>query len=70
MYDLEGMTMDDFHLLNQTGTYDRRDGVMDEEMHSDMLDAMVRFVGFIVSFVLHLLEASVTHIICALLIVS
>lgn len=47
MYDLEGMTVDDFHLLNQTGTCDRRDGVMDGEMHADMLDAMVRcFDGF------------------------
>lgn len=44
MYDLEGMGMDDFHLLNQTGTYDRRDGVMDGEMHADMLDAMVSFL--------------------------
>jgi len=45
MYDLEGMGVDDFHLLNQTGTYDRRDGVMDGEMHADMLDAMVT-IGF------------------------
>eukprot|EP00985_Skeletonema_marinoi_P007610 scaffold3350_cov78-Skeletonema_marinoi.AAC.1 len=45
MYDLEGMSVDDFHLLNQTGTYDRRDGVMDGEMHADMLDAMVT-IGF------------------------
>jgi hypothetical protein len=65
MYDLEGMNVDDFHLLNQTGTFDRRDGVMDGEMHADMLDAMVRFVGDLSScqFCCVSLEASLTHII-------
>lgn len=56
MYDLEGMNVDDFHLLNQTGTYDRRDGVMDGEMHSDMLDAMVRFCCWICRLVLFYLR--------------
>lgn len=35
------MGVEDFHLLSQTGTYDRRDGVEDGEMHEEMLDAMV-----------------------------
>ena len=42
MYGIEGMDVTDFRLLNQTGTYDRRDGVLDGDMHDDMLDAMVR----------------------------
>ena len=32
----------DFRLLSQSGTYDRRDGVRDEDNHQEMLDAMVR----------------------------
>ena len=39
---LSNKTCRDFRLLSETGTYDRRDGVRDEEMHLDMLDAMVR----------------------------
>ncbi len=39
---LDGRSIRDFKLLNGTGTYDRRDGVIDGEMHSEMLDAMVR----------------------------
>lgn len=35
------MGMQDFKLLNMTGTYDRRDGVSDAENHQEMLDAMV-----------------------------
>jgi len=42
---LEGMDAGDFRLLNGTGTYDRRDGVVDGEMHEEMLDAMVT-IGF------------------------
>jgi myosin-5 len=34
----------DFKLLSQSGTFDRRDGVSDEENHEEMLEAMVRFV--------------------------
>jgi myosin-5 len=41
---LSNKTCRDFRLLSETGTYDRRDGVRDEEMHLDMLDAMVRVV--------------------------
>jgi len=64
MYDLEGMSVDDFHLLNQTGTYDRRDGVMDGEMHADMLDAMVRVCCWIYLFVCFVplwKQVSLTH---------
>ena len=38
---LGNMQMQDFRLLNLSGTYDRRDGVSDEENHQDMLEAMV-----------------------------
>jgi myosin-5 len=38
---LDKLNMRDFKLLNGTGTYDRRDGVVDGEMHLEMLDAMV-----------------------------
>lgn len=33
--------LQDFKLLNLSGTYDRRDGVSDEENHKEMLEAMV-----------------------------
>ena len=39
---MEDFGVDDFRLLSQTGTYDRRDGVSDEGNHQEMLDAMVR----------------------------
>ncbi|KAG7369553.1 myosin head motor domain containing protein [Nitzschia inconspicua] len=42
---LSNKTCRDFRLLSDTGTYDRRDGVRDEEMHLDMLDAMIT-IGF------------------------
>ncbi|KAL7521135.1 hypothetical protein ACHAWX_005834, partial [Stephanocyclus meneghinianus] len=42
---LEGMCVKDFKLLSETGTWDRRDGVQDGEMHDDMLDAMLT-IGF------------------------
>lgn len=43
---LDDMNVQDFKLLNQTGgTYDRRDGVSDEENHHEMLDAMIT-LGF------------------------
>ena len=35
------MRFQDFRLLSQSGTYDRRDGVSDQENHQEMLDAMV-----------------------------
>eukprot|EP00977_Amphora_coffeiformis_P011978 scaffold2934_cov176-Amphora_coffeaeformis.AAC.6 len=38
---LGNMGMQDFRLLSSTDTYDRRDGVSDEENHQEMLDAMV-----------------------------
>lgn len=38
----DGKRLQDFRLLSQSGTYDRRDGVRDEENHQEMLDAMVR----------------------------
>ena len=31
----------DFRLLSESGTYDRRDGVSDQANHQEMLDAMV-----------------------------
>jgi myosin-5 len=37
--------VEDFKLLNQTGTYDRRDKVCDGKMHDEMLEAMVRFAN-------------------------
>ena len=39
---LDRLGVEDFTLLNGTGgTYDRRDGVVDGDMHKEMLDAMV-----------------------------
>ena len=35
-------TVENFKLLSQSGTYTRRDGVSDKDMHQEMLDAMVR----------------------------
>jgi myosin-5 len=35
------MIANDFRLLSQSGTYDRRDGVSDEDNHQEMLDALV-----------------------------
>ena len=40
---LEDFSVEDFRLLSQTGTFDRRDGVSDESNHAEMLDAMVSF---------------------------
>eukprot|EP00584_Thalassiosira_punctigera_P000378 CAMPEP_0172539274 /NCGR_PEP_ID=MMETSP1067-20121228/10496_1 /TAXON_ID=265564 ORGANISM="Thalassiosira punctigera, Strain Tpunct2005C2" /NCGR_SAMPLE_ID=MMETSP1067 /ASSEMBLY_ACC=CAM_ASM_000444 /LENGTH=2104 /DNA_ID=CAMNT_0013324925 /DNA_START=492 /DNA_END=6806 /DNA_ORIENTATION=- len=42
---LDRLGISDFRLLNGTGTSDRRDGVVDGEMHQEMLDAMVT-IGF------------------------
>lgn len=42
----EGKGLQDFRLLNQSGTYDRRDGVSDEANHQEMMDAMVRLILF------------------------
>jgi myosin V len=41
-FHLGNMRVQDFRLLCQSGTYDRRDGVSDVENHQEMLDAMVR----------------------------
>lgn len=41
---MDGMGVQDFALLSETGTYDRRDGVQDAEMHEEMLEAMVCFL--------------------------
>jgi myosin-5 len=38
---IEDLQFDDFRLLSESGTYDRRDGVSDEANHQEMLDAMV-----------------------------
>lgn len=40
-FHLGNMRVEDFRLLSESGTYDRRDGVSDEENHKEMLDAMV-----------------------------
>jgi len=42
---LDNFIEEDFLLLSQSGTFDRRDGVSDEEMHQEMLDAMIT-IGF------------------------
>eukprot|EP00548_Thalassiothrix_antarctica_P007577 CAMPEP_0194150846 /NCGR_PEP_ID=MMETSP0152-20130528/45450_1 /TAXON_ID=1049557 /ORGANISM="Thalassiothrix antarctica, Strain L6-D1" /LENGTH=2046 /DNA_ID=CAMNT_0038854157 /DNA_START=234 /DNA_END=6374 /DNA_ORIENTATION=- len=42
---IDNLMHDDFHLLAQSATYDRRDGVNDEDMHQEMLDAMIT-IGF------------------------
>lgn len=42
---LGNLTMQDFKMLNTTGTYDRRDGVSDVDNHQEMLDAMIT-IGF------------------------
>jgi myosin-5 len=39
---LGSKTCQDFRLLSDSGTFDRRDGVNDEDMHFEMLEAMVR----------------------------
>ena len=38
----ENAGYEDFALLNGSGTYDRRDMVVDADMHEEMMDAMVR----------------------------
>jgi len=40
-YFLGDMQLEDFALVNQSGTYDRRDMVSDVDMHIEMMDAMV-----------------------------
>ena len=41
-FHLGNRRVQDFRLLCQSGTYDRRDGVSDADNHQEMLDAMVR----------------------------
>jgi len=41
-FHVNNMDMQDFKLLSQSGTYDRRDGVSDQKNHVDMQQAMVR----------------------------
>jgi myosin-5 len=38
---IDNMHFNDFRLLCESGTYDRRDGVSDAQNHQEMLDAMV-----------------------------
>ena len=45
-YRLEDLQYDDFKMLSHSGTYDRRDGVLDSDNHEEMIEAMVRFVLF------------------------
>jgi myosin-5 len=42
---LNGYEVQDFHLTNQSGTYDRRDHVDDIDMHKEMVEAM-EVMGF------------------------
>jgi myosin-5 len=42
-------TCRDFRLLSDSGTFDRRDGINDEDMHFEMLEAMVRIALCVVS---------------------
>jgi myosin V len=44
LLNLSGKNYTSFKMLSQSGTFDRRDGVSDEENHREMLDAMVRFL--------------------------
>ena len=44
-YLLNGYTVKDFNLTNQSGTYDRRDHVVDTDMHKEMVEAMAN-MGF------------------------
>jgi myosin-5 len=44
------MQLEDFRLVNQSGTYDRRDMVEDKDMHREMLEAMVRTWLFLYAF--------------------
>jgi len=44
-YFLGDMQLEDFALVNQSGTYDRRDMVSDVDMHIEMMDAMA-IMGF------------------------
>jgi len=44
-YFLGDMELEDFALVNQSGTYDRRDMVSDVDMHVEMMDAM-SIMGF------------------------
>ena len=37
---LNDLTVHDFHLTNQSDTYDRRDAIKDADMHKEMVDAM------------------------------
>jgi len=46
-YFLGDMELEDFALVNQSGTYDRRDCVSDVDMHTEMMDAMVSLVCFV-----------------------
>mmetsp|Transcript_28965 Transcript_28965/g.85681 ORF Transcript_28965/g.85681 Transcript_28965/m.85681 type:complete len:2131 (-) Transcript_28965:89-6481(-) len=45
LFHIGGRELEDFRLLNQTATYDRRDGISDEANHQEMLDAMIT-IGF------------------------
>jgi myosin-5 len=42
-YHLGDMELEDFALVNQSGTYDRRDMISDVDMHTDMMNAMVSY---------------------------
>ena len=39
-FHLEGYNLEDFHMTNQSGTYDRRDGVDDADTYEDLRKAM------------------------------
>ena len=43
-FGIANSSYDDFRLLSESGTYDRRDGVSDVDNHQEMLDAMVSFL--------------------------
>lgn len=46
---LGDMAVEDFALVNQSGTYDRRDMVSDSDMHQEMIEAMVS-VMYVICF--------------------
>ena len=55
---LRDMQLEDFALVNQSGTYDRRDMVSDTDMHREMIEAMVSvlYVTFLVVYYVVLCE--------------
>ena len=60
------MQLEDFALVNQSGTYDRRDMVSDVDMHREMIEAMVSVMHLILQLRIYIVKRStnftLTHI--------